>query len=135
MTIASVVASQNSATLCVWMLVSFCVTLRAVIVPELLIVSAFVVSTFVAVTYRFPVTVRFETERYSMLAFPGTYRFEKVARGPVKFITEETARSCVLMYGIVNVSKKNVAFAAFAVMDPLTLNVSVTVTFVRFDVP
>jgi hypothetical protein len=39
------------------------------------------------------------------------------------------------MYGIVNVSKKNVAFAAFAVMDPLTLNVSVTVTFVRFDVP
>jgi hypothetical protein len=36
---------------------------------------------------------------------------------------------------MVNVSKKNVAFAAFAVMDPLTLNVSRTVTFVRFDVP
>ena len=40
-----------------------------------------------------------------------------------------------MMYGIVNVSKKNVAFAAFAVIDPLTFNVSVTVTFVRFDVP
>ena len=39
------------------------------------------------------------------------------------------------MYGMVNVSKKNVAFAAFADTDPLTLNVSVTVTFVRFDVP
>jgi hypothetical protein len=39
------------------------------------------------------------------------------------------------MYGIVNVSKKNVAFAAFAVMDPLTLKVSVTDTFVRLDVP
>ena len=59
-----------------------------------------------------------------MFVFPGTYRFEKVASGPVKFITEETLSSCVLMYGMVNVSKKNVVFAAFAVMDPLTLNVS-----------
>jgi len=109
--------------------------LRAVVVPELLIVKAFVVWTFVAVMYRFPVTARFETERYSMFAFPGTYRFENVASGPEKFMTEETLRSCVLMYGIVNVSKKNVAFAAFADMDPLTLNVSRTVTFVRFDVP
>ena len=135
MTMASVVASQNSATLCVWMLVSFWYTMRAVVVPALLIVNEFVVWTFVAVIIRFPVTARFETERYSIAAFPGTYRFEKVASGPVKFMTEETLRSCVLMYGIVNVSKKNVAFAAFAVMDPLTLNVSVTVTFVRFDVP
>jgi hypothetical protein len=39
------------------------------------------------------------------------------------------------MYGIVSVSKKNVAFETFAVMDPLTLIVSVTVTFVRLDVP
>ena len=74
--------------------------------------------------YRFPVTDKFETDKYSMFAFPGTYRFEIVASGPVKFITEETLSSCVLMYGMVNVSKKNVAFAAFAVMDPLTLNVS-----------
>ena len=109
--------------------------MRAVVVPELLIVSAFVVWTFVAVMYRFPVTARFETERYSMFAAPGTYKLENVASGPVKVMTEETLRSCVLMYGIVNVSKKNVAFAAFAVMDPFTLNVSVTVTFVRFDVP
>ena len=109
--------------------------MRAVVVPELLIVSAFVVWTFVAVMYRFPVTAKLETERYSMFAAPGTYKLENVASGPVKFMTEETLRSCVLMYGIVNVSKKNVAFAAFAVMDPFTLNVSVTVTFVRFDVP
>jgi hypothetical protein len=101
----------------------------------LFITSEFVVWTFVAVMIRFPVTARFETERYSILAAPGTYKLENVASGPVKFITDETSRSCVLMYGIVNVSKKNVAFAAFAVMDPLTLNVSVTVTFVRFDVP
>jgi hypothetical protein len=58
-----------------------------------------------------------------------------VASGPVKVMTEETLRFCVLMYGIVKVSKKNVVFAAFEVMAPLTLNVSVTVTFVRFDVP
>jgi hypothetical protein len=109
--------------------------LNAVIVPELLIVSAFVVWTFVAVTYKFPVTFKLETDKYSMFAFPGTYKFANVASGPVKFMTEETLRFCVLMYGIVKVSKKNVAFAAFAVMDPLTLNVSMTVTFVRFDVP
>jgi hypothetical protein len=84
---------------------------------------------------KFPVTARFETVKYSILVFPGTCKFEKVASGPVKFMTEETVRSCVLMYGIVNVSKKNVAFAAFAVMDPLTLKVSVTDTFVRLDVP
>jgi len=100
-----------------------------------LITSEFVVWTFVAVTIKFPVTAKLETERYSILAFPGTYKFASVASGPEKFITEETLRSCVLMYGIVNVSKKNVAFAAFADMDPLTLNVSRTVTFVRFDVP
>jgi hypothetical protein len=109
--------------------------MRAVVVPELLIVNAFVVWTFVAVTIKFPVTARFETERYSILATPGTYKFASVASGPEKFITEETLRSCVLMYGTVNVSKKNVAFAAFAVNEPLTLKVSVTVTFVRFDVP
>ena len=82
MTMASVVASQNSATLCVWILVSFWYTMRAVVVPELLIVNEFVVWTFVAVTIKFPVTARFETERYSMLAFPGTYRFARVARPP-----------------------------------------------------
>jgi hypothetical protein len=90
---------------------------------------------FVAVTIKFPVTNRLETAKYSILVFPGTYKFERVASGPVKFITEETASPCVLMYGIVNVSKKNVVFAAFAVMDPLTLKVSRTVTFVRLDVP
>jgi hypothetical protein len=83
MTMASVVASQNSATLCVWMLVSFWYTMRAVVVPALLIVNEFVVWTFVAVIIRFPVTARFETERYSMLAAPGTYRFARVARPPV----------------------------------------------------
>jgi hypothetical protein len=87
------------------------------------------------VIIRFPVTDKFETERYSMLAAPGTYKFENVARGPVKLMVDETLRACVLTYGIVNVSKKNVAFAAFAVIDPFTLNVSVTVTLVRFDVP
>jgi hypothetical protein len=56
--------------------------MRAVVVPELLIVNAFVVWTFVAVIIRFPVTARFETERYSMLAAPGTYRFASVARPP-----------------------------------------------------
>jgi hypothetical protein len=135
MTMARVVASQNSATLCVWTLGSNCVTLSAVAVPELLITKAFVVWTFVAVMIKLPVTARFETERYSIAAFPGTYRFEKVASGPEKFMTEETLRSCVLMYGMVNVSKKNVAFAAFAVTDPLTLNVSRTVTFVKLEVP
>jgi hypothetical protein len=90
---------------------------------------AFVVWTFVAVTYKFPVTDKFETERYSMFAFPGTYRFEKVASCPVKFIVDETFRYCVLIYGIVNVSKKKVAFAAFAVIDPSTSSVSVTWTF------
>jgi len=79
---ASVVASQNSATLCVWRLGSFCVTMRAVVVPELLIVNEFVVWTFVAVTIKLPVTDKFETERYSMLALPGTYRFARVARPP-----------------------------------------------------
>jgi hypothetical protein len=46
--------------------------LRAVVVPELLIVKALVVWTFVAVIYRFPVTARFETVKYSILVFPGT---------------------------------------------------------------
>jgi hypothetical protein len=70
-----------------------------------------------------------------MVVVPGTYRFETVASGPVNVITDATFSCCVLMYGIVNVSKKNVALAAFAVMDPFTLNVSRTVTFVRLDVP
>jgi hypothetical protein len=56
--------------------------LKAVVVPLLLITSEFVVWTFVAVTIKFPVTARFETERYSMLAFPGTYKFASVARPP-----------------------------------------------------
>jgi hypothetical protein len=45
---------------------------------------------------------------------------------PVSTMFEATFRYCVLMYGIVNVSKKNVAFAAFAVIDPRTSSVSVT---------
>jgi hypothetical protein len=56
--------------------------MRAVVVPELLIVNEFVVWTFVAVTIKFPVTARFETDRYSILAAPGTYRFARVARPP-----------------------------------------------------
>jgi hypothetical protein len=48
----------------------------------LLITSEFVVWTFVAVTIKFPVTARFETVKYSMLAFPGTYKFASVARPP-----------------------------------------------------
>jgi hypothetical protein len=62
-----------------------------------------------------------------------TFIVAMFARGTVR--VEATFMYCVLTYGIVNVSKKNVAFAAFAVNDPLTLNVSMTVTFVRFDVP
>ena len=46
------------------------------------------------------------------------------ARGAV--MLDATFMYCVLMYGMVNVSKKNVAFAAFAVMDPSTSSVSVT---------
>jgi hypothetical protein len=72
--------------------------MRAVAVPLLLITSEFVVSTFVAVTIKFPVTDRFETVKYSILVFPGTYKFEKVASGPVKFITEETVRSCTVTF-------------------------------------
>jgi hypothetical protein len=56
-------------------------------------------------------------------------------RFPDKVIIDATLMTWVLMYGIVNVSKKNVAFAAFADIDPLMLNVSRTVTFVKFDVP
>jgi hypothetical protein len=56
--------------------------LSAVAVPLLLITSAFVVWTFVAVIIRLPVTDKFETERYSILALPGTYRFARVARPP-----------------------------------------------------
>ena len=47
----------------------------------------------------------------------------------VVVIFEATLRYCVLIYGIVNVSKKKVAFAAFAVSEPVTLRVSVTFTF------
>jgi hypothetical protein len=59
--------------------------LSAVAVPALLITNAFVVWTFVAVIIRFPVTARFETDRYSILAAPGTYRFARVAKLPVTF--------------------------------------------------
>ena len=44
-------------------------------------------------------------------------------------VFEETFKYCVLMYGIVNVSKKKVAFAALAVSAPVTSIVSVTWTF------
>ena len=53
--------------------------MNAVAVPALLITSAFVVWTFVAVIIRFPVTARFETVKYSMFAVPGTYKFASVA--------------------------------------------------------
>ena len=47
---------------------------------------------------------------------------------PVKTIFDATLRYCVLIYGIVNVSKKNVAFAALAVIAPVTLSVSLIST-------
>jgi hypothetical protein len=71
-----------------------------------LIVRAFVVSTFVAVMIKFPVTDKFETERYSILAFPGTYKFEKVARGPVKVIFDVTVRVCVFVVAMFAVIAK-----------------------------
>ena len=49
------------------------------------------------------------------------------AKGAV--MLEATFMYCVLTYGIVNVSKKNVAFAALAVIAPSTSIVSVTWTF------
>jgi hypothetical protein len=49
---------------------------------------------------------------------------------PVIVTFDATFKYCVLMYGIVNVSKKNVAFAAFAVIEPRTSIVPVTWTFV-----
>jgi hypothetical protein len=61
--------------------------------------------------------------------FPYTSTF------PVNEIKLETDKLLVVMNGIVRVSKKNVVLVVFAVMDPLTANVSVTVTFVRLDVP
>jgi hypothetical protein len=61
--------------------------------------------------------------------FPYTSTF------PVNEIKLETDKLLVVMNGIVSVSKKNVVLVVFAVMDPLTANVSVTVTFVRLDVP
>ena len=89
-------------------------TLSAVIVPLLLIVRAFVVCTFVAVTYKLPVTDKFETERYSMFAFPGTYKFEKVARGPVKVMFDATVRVCVFVVVIFAVVAKTlVVVSAF----------------------
>ena len=54
--------------------------MSAVAVPALLITKAFVVWTFVAVMIKLPVTAKFETERYSIFAEPGTYKFESVAR-------------------------------------------------------
>jgi hypothetical protein len=59
--------------------------LSAVAVPALLITKAFVVWTFVAVMIKFPVTDKFDTDRYSILAFPGTYKFARVAKLPVTF--------------------------------------------------
>jgi hypothetical protein len=47
--------------------------------------------------YRFPVTERLETERYSIFEFPGTYRFASVARGPVKVMFDVTLRTCVFV--------------------------------------
>ena len=73
---------------------------------------------------RFPVTNKFETVKFENFAASVTYKFEKVASDPVKLMVDATLRACVLMYGIVKVSKKKVAFAAFAVIEPFTLNVS-----------
>ena len=50
------------------------------------------------------------------------------ANGADKLPVDATLRYCVLIYGIVNVSNINVAFAAFAVRVPVTLSVSVTFT-------
>ena len=116
--------------------------MNAVIVPLLLIVRAFVVWTFVAVTYKLPVTDKFETERYSMFAFPGTVRFESVARGPVKVIFDVTVRVCVFVVAIFAVvAKTSVVVRAFdAYMFPMTFRVvspvkPTIVAVERFDKP
>jgi hypothetical protein len=55
--------------------------------------------------------------------FPYTFTF------PVKETKLETDKLLVVMNGIVRVSKKNVVSMVFALMDPVTFNVSVTDTF------
>ena len=41
-----------------------------------------------------------------MFAFPGTYKFETVARGPVKVIFDVTVRVCVFVVAIFAVVEK-----------------------------
>ena len=53
----------------------------------------------------------------------------KVVAVTVKEIKLETDKLLVVMNGIVRVSKKNVVPMVFALMDPVTFNVSVTDTF------
>ena len=64
------------------------------------------------------------------LAIKPTFSFAMFAvattRLPVSVVFDDTLRYCVLMYGMVNVSKKNVALAALAVIEPSTSSVSVT---------
>ena len=47
----------------------------------------------------------------------------------------ETVKLLVVTKGIVSVSNNKTVLFVFVVMDPLIVSVSVTVTFVRFDVP
>jgi hypothetical protein len=47
----------------------------------------------------------------------------------------ETVKLLVVIKGIAIVSNKKTVLRTFVVIDPTTLNVSVTITFVRFDVP
>jgi hypothetical protein len=106
---------------------TFRVPTFAVVENKLVVVTAFA-------AYRL-----FPSERLDRFETCQTFRvptFAVVAeRFPESVILDATLRTCVLMYGIVNVSNKNVAFAAFAVIEPFTLNVSLTVTFVKFEVP
>ena len=74
------------------------------------------------VPYTFSVFVPYTTAEFTV-KYP-TFIVAMFAKGAV--ILDATFIYCVLTYGIVNVSKKNVAFAAFAVIDPSTSSVSVT---------
>ena len=93
----------------------------------MLIVRAFVVSTFVAVMMRFPVTNKFETVKFAKVARPGTYKFANVARGPVKVIFEVTLSVCTFAV----VAKRLVVntFTVVTAFDALIFQVTSKVVF------
>jgi hypothetical protein len=75
-----------------------------------------------------PYTIAVFTVKYS--TFKDAIFAVAAERFPESVVLDDTLRTCVLIYGIVNVSKKNVAFVELAVIEPVTFKVSFTYTFV-----